>query len=268
MFDKLIVSDEQGAEFKGRGRYFMVSTVVVGILFVTAVVFSLYAADIGLGSDQFEVSMIVAPVTPTAPEPPKPMQVQDQPQTSQSDKPSRIENILRPEESPGEVPTNISVTRNTHLSRPPGDYILNGIDKVGAGAPDGGPGRSETIGSSSSATSGEAVSPETIPDPPPVIKTKPPVRTISKGVITGQAKSLPPPPYPAAARAIHAQGTVSVQITIDESGKVISSKAIDGHPLLRNAAEKAAWSAKFGPTFLSEVPVKVTGIIVYNFKTN
>ena len=54
MFDKLIVSDEQGAEFKGRGRYFMVSTVVVGILFVTAVVFSLYAADIGLGSDQFE----------------------------------------------------------------------------------------------------------------------------------------------------------------------------------------------------------------------
>ena len=38
MFDKLVESDATGAEFKNRSRYFLVSTVVVGILFLTAVV--------------------------------------------------------------------------------------------------------------------------------------------------------------------------------------------------------------------------------------
>jgi TonB family protein len=63
-------------------------------------------------------------------------------------------------------------------------------------------------------------------------------------------------------------GKVDVQITIDETGKVISAKAASGHPLLRNAAETAAWKAKFTPTLLSKVPVKVTGVIVYNFTRN
>ena len=64
MFDKLIESDTKGAEFKGRSRYFMVSSVVVGILFVTAVVFSIYAADIGLGNEEFELSMMIARLEP------------------------------------------------------------------------------------------------------------------------------------------------------------------------------------------------------------
>jgi protein TonB len=85
-------------------------------------------------------------------------------------------------------------------------------------------------------------------------------------VINGTARSLPHPPYPAAARALGVEGAVSVQVTIDESGNVISAKAVNGHPLLRKVSETAAMSARFGPTFLSEVPVKVTGVIVYNFK--
>lgn len=268
MFDKLIVSDEQGAEFKGRSRYFMVSTFVVGILFITAVVFSLYAADIGLGSDELEVSMMVAPVTPTAPEPAKPMRVQDGPQMSQSDKPSRAQNIMRPEETPGEVPTSISVDRSPYLSRPPGTFLLNGIDKLGQGSPDGNMGRSDTIGSSSEATSDQVASSEKIPDPPPVIKPKPPTPTgpVSMGVVNGRATSLPKPPYPAAAIAVGATGQVTVQVLIDESGRVVSAKAINGHLLLKREAERAALSARFSPTLLSKVPVKVTGVIVYNFK--
>ena len=62
------------------------------------------------------------------------------------------------------------------------------------------------------------------------------------------------------------QGVVLIQVTIHESGKVISAKAVDGHPLLKPGAEKAAWGAKFSTTYLSEVPVKVTGVITYNFK--
>lgn len=84
--------------------------------------------------------------------------------------------------------------------------------------------------------------------------------------MTGKAKSLPQPAYPPAARAIGAQGVVTVQITVDETGNVISAKAVDGNPLLRQAAVAAAWKAKFDPTKLSDVPVKVTGIITYNFR--
>ncbi len=107
-----------------------------------------------------------------------------------------------------------------------------------------------------------------IPDPPPVIKPKPPVPVgpVSIGVVNGKATSLPKPPYPAAALAVKIEGEVTIQVTIDENGKVVSAKAAKGHPLLKQAAENAAWRARFTPTLLSNVPVKVTGVIVYNFK--
>lgn len=91
------------------------------------------------------------------------------------------------------------------------------------------------------------------------------VRTISGGMINSKAVSLPKPEYPPAAKAVRADGEVKVQVTIDEQGNVISALAISGHPLLRAAAVNAAMQAKFAPTLLKGEPVKVTGIIVYNF---
>jgi protein TonB len=58
---------------------------------------------------------------------------------------------------------------------------------------------------------------------------------------------------------------VTVQITVDEGGRVVSASAVSGHPLLRAAAEGAARQARFSPTLLSGQPVKVTGVITYNF---
>lgn len=84
-------------------------------------------------------------------------------------------------------------------------------------------------------------------------------------VINGKAVNLVKPAYPPAARAVRASGAVNVQVTIDELGYVISAKAVNGHPLLRYNAEKAARESKFRTTTLSEIPVRVTGIIVYNF---
>ncbi|MDQ3710975.1 MAG: energy transducer TonB, partial [Acidobacteriota bacterium] len=68
-----------------------------------------------------------------------------------------------------------------------------------------------------------------------------------------------------AARTVRASGAVNVQVTIDESGNVVSVSAVSGHPLLRAAAEQAARKAGFAPTLLSGQPVKVTGVVVYNF---
>lgn len=92
-----------------------------------------------------------------------------------------------------------------------------------------------------------------------------PPKIISGGVLNGKATSLPKPPYPAAARAVRASGAVTVQVIVDLDGKVIEANAVSGHTLLRPAAVAAARSAKFAPTMLSGKPVKVSGVITYNF---
>jgi bla regulator protein blaR1 len=90
-------------------------------------------------------------------------------------------------------------------------------------------------------------------------------RAINGGVLNGKATGLPAPEYPTIARAAHASGAVTVEITIDENGDVIAAKAVDGHPLLQAAAVNAARQATFTPTRLSGEPVKVNGVLIYNF---
>lgn len=94
---------------------------------------------------------------------------------------------------------------------------------------------------------------------------EPPRAPISGGVLNGKAISLPAPEYPAIAKQAKASGAVVVQVTIDENGSVISAHAASGHPLLQASAVAAARQAKFSPTLLMGEPVKVTGVIVYNF---
>jgi protein TonB len=101
--------------------------------------------------------------------------------------------------------------------------------------------------------------------PPPAATPTPPRAPISGGVLNGKAINLPKPAYPPIARAAHASGTVTVQVLIDENGSVVSAKAISGHPLLQAVAVSAARQARFSPTKLSGQPVKVTGVIQYNF---
>src|SRR5215213_6622582 len=90
-------------------------------------------------------------------------------------------------------------------------------------------------------------------------------KSVSGGVLNGKAINLVKPAYPAAAKAVRAEGAVNVQVTIDEEGNVISASAVSGHPLLRAAAVTAARASKFSPTKLQGQAVKVTGVIVYNF---
>lgn len=84
-------------------------------------------------------------------------------------------------------------------------------------------------------------------------------------VLVGKAISKPLPPYPPQAKSERAHGTVVVEVMIDEEGKVIKAKAVSGDKRLRAAAERAAMQARFSPTILSGRPVKVTGVIKYNF---
>ncbi len=88
---------------------------------------------------------------------------------------------------------------------------------------------------------------------------------VSGGVMNGKAVRLLQPTYPAIARSANASGQVRVQVLIDESGNVISAHAVSGHPLLQASAVSAARASKFSPTMLGGQPVKVNGVIIYNF---
>ena len=92
-----------------------------------------------------------------------------------------------------------------------------------------------------------------------------PEGALKGGVLNGKAMELPRPVYPAIARAAHASGTVVVQVLIDEDGYVIAARAISGHPLLQAVSVAAAREARFTPTRLEGEPVKVSGVIEYNF---
>ena len=107
-------------------------------------------------------------------------------------------------------------------------------------------------------------------------------RIINGGVLNGKATSMPKPEYPGIAQANGKGGAVNVDVVIDEAGTVISavgSPAIRAKagaegmkaerdeidPSLVEAAENAAKQARFAPTLLSGVPVKIKGTITYNF---
>ena len=90
-------------------------------------------------------------------------------------------------------------------------------------------------------------------------------KVIKGGILNGKAISLPKPDYPAEARAAGTEGVVVVQVTIDEQGNVTEARPISGPKQLQEVSVNAALQAKFSPTLLSGEPVKVTGVLVYNF---
>jgi len=104
-----------------------------------------------------------------------------------------------------------------------------------------------------------------IDEPPPSPGPKPILKPVSGGVLNGTAVNLPPPVYPEAAKRMRTQGVVTVEVILDEAGKVVSANATAGPTILRDAAVQAALKARFSPTKLSGQPVKVSGVINYKF---
>jgi TonB family protein len=88
---------------------------------------------------------------------------------------------------------------------------------------------------------------------------------IMGGVLNGKAVTLDVPKYPKEARKAHEAGQVTVQVLIDEEGFVIWAKATQGPENLREVAVEAARRSRFTPTRLMGQPIKVNGVILYNF---
>lgn len=90
-------------------------------------------------------------------------------------------------------------------------------------------------------------------------------KIISAGVVNGRAVYLEKPIYPVAAIYTKTYGTVKVSVLIDEQGNVLKAEVVSGNPLLIGNTISAAYNSKFEPITISGNPVKVRGVIHYNF---
>lgn len=105
------------------------------------------------------------------------------------------------------------------------------------------------------------------PEKVPVPDTSNAPQTVELGQLNALALKLAVPVYPQMAQKLNIQGKVTVQVTLDEEGKVISAKAVSGQSLLRSACEDATRGSKFKPALVGNRAVKATGFVVYNFVT-
>jgi protein TonB len=256
MFDNLVESSSHKEDISRKGSFVIATAVIYGVLLVSFFVAGIYWYDNHLGEMELELTTLVAPV---------PVPQQKQEEVKQEAKPVKVEQnvdvrkelIAAVDESrlpPKEISAKASdippVRRG--VTTVVGNESSNAVNAMPAG-----PGAGTVV---------SAPAKVQIADEPPPPDVKPPPRApISGGVLNGKAISLPKPAYPPIAKAAHASGTVTVQVTIDENGSVISAHAVSGHPLLQAVAVAAARGARFSPTKLSGQPVKVTGVITYNF---
>lgn len=262
MFNNLIESSSHVKEFKRRGSFVLLTTVTYGLFLVIGGVASVYAYDAHLDSQTYELEITFVPLAPEAVQPEPPKNTIPRPASNSEARPTqstRIE-LISSTSDPTSVPDNIGV-KASNVPPARSDSII-GTENADPPAP-AFSGRGTPNGTGNT----PAVVIDT-PPPPPAATPKPEIPKVvkvSEGVIKSKILTLPKPAYPPLAKQMRLQGSISVQLFIDENGKVISAKALSGHPVLVRVSEAAAMQARFSPTLLSNQPVKVSGVITYNF---
>ena len=260
MFNNLIESSSHAKEFKRRGSFLLFTTATYVVLFAITGVVSIYAYDAHLESQSTELELIgYVPLTPEETPPEVANTIRQTPDTSdhqptQSTRTELIDSPTNPNNPPDKIGTVASAVPPARSDSKLGP---NNVDPIGP--PPGS--RTGVVGG----TGDKPIEMETPPPPPAPNPTPVVPKTIRVSrVLNSEALSLPRPVYPRMAVQIRLQGTVTVQVLIDESGKVVSARG-SGHPLLVVEAQKAAMQARFSPTIISDQPVKVSGVITYNF---
>lgn len=260
MFDNLVESGSHKQDLSRKGSFLLGTIAIYAVIGISLLVGGILYAPAYLDAQDLELTTLVAPV-------PVPQQA-NEPEKQQEAKPqNKDQNVDVRKELIADVsesrvaPKEISAKASDIPPVRRGVTTVLGNESSNAAVPiNAGPGTGTGVG-----TGPTKVNIEGEPPPPPPPAPTPPRAPISGGVLNGKAISLPKPNYPPIARQAHASGTVVVQVTIDENGSVISAHAVSGHPLLQAVSVAAARGARFSPTKLSGQPVKVTGVITYNF---
>jgi len=264
MFNNLIESSSHAREFKRRGSFLLFTAGVYVVFFVVSGVVSIYAYDAHLEARSTELELLTFVPAPPAEAQPEVVRNTIRAASNSDRQPTRSTRIelIDSTSNPTNVPRTIGTVASPVPPARPESVIgtTNEDPPTPAFAGDRGVpgGRGNTpVGDMPDA-------PPPAPDPP---SPPPRVFKISR-VLNSEAIELPVPVYPQLARQIRLKGTVTVQVLIDESGRVVSAKALNGHPLLIHEAQKAALRARFSPTKINDQPIKIQGVIIYNFVMN
>ena len=260
MFNNLIESSSHAKEFKRRGSFLLFTTATYLVLFVITGVVSIYAYDAHLEeqAEQLELLTFVPPPTPDEPQPVRNTIPRSTTTPSNNTGQSTRTVLLDSTSNPTNVPKDVgTIASSVPPARPDS---VQGLTNADPPAP---------IGSRVPATGngGQMVS---IPDDPPLPVAPKPTPEVPKvirvsEVLNSKAKDLPKPNYPQMAKIARVQGKVTIQVLIDETGNVVSAKAMSGPPLLIVESQRAAMQARFSPTMINGQAVKVSGVITYNF---
>ncbi|MDX6271889.1 MAG: periplasmic protein TonB [Acidobacteriota bacterium] len=273
MFTHLIESGSHKKDMARRGRFFLGTLGLYGLLLACVGVASVYAYDSHLGQQNLEVYTLLA-----IPLPPAEARAPDRPQPAGgARRPNELIQraaAIAPLLDNTRPPDTISTERNRTAEIPRNaPYIITDRDLTslsgggGLNAPTGVPygnntNRHPVVVPVSPA---DDPLPPAAPTPTPApLKPREQIR-VSSSVISSKIVTKPAPPYPMLAKQARVQGAVTVEILVDEQGRVVTAQATSGHPLLRMAAQQAAYQARFTPTSISGQPVKVSGVITYNF---
>ncbi|MGI8731963.1 MAG: TonB family protein [Pyrinomonadaceae bacterium] len=256
MFDNLIESGSHKQDLSRKGSFLLATIAIYAVLIVAFLVGSIWFTVAALDTQELDLITLVAPV----PVPPQ----QNQPEKQETAKPQKVDqNVDVRRELIADVSRTELVPKEISAKASDVPPVRRGV-VTQVGTADSNAVAPVAVGSGTGMVASGPVKVD-ISEPPPPAAPPPPRAPISGGVLNGKAISLPKPAYPAIARQAHASGTVVVQVTIDENGNVISARPVSGHPLLTAVAVSAARNARFSPTKLSGQPVKVTGVITYNF---
>jgi protein TonB len=91
---------------------------------------------------------------------------------------------------------------------------------------------------------------------------------VSQGVSQGLLIKRVQPKYPPSALAVHTEGAVQIEATINKEGNVINPKVLSGNPALARAAVDAVRQWRYKPYYLDGTPVEIQTQITINFKAN
>jgi len=258
MFEHLVESTSHKEDTARKGSFILVTLGIYVILGVAFFIAGIFWYNAQLDVQNLELTALIAPVIPQqqakqeAPKPAEKVNINQQVDVRRE----LIADVTRTDLVPKEISAKASdvppVRRGVQT-------VVGGSDSNAIAPIAPGSGTGTGIGP----TGTKVVVADDAPPPPPKPTPRAP---ISGGVLNGKAIRLVQPPYPPIARSAHVSGQVTVQVLIDENGNVISASAASGHPLLRAAAVNAARASKFSPTKLSGQPVRVNGVIIYNFQ--
>ena len=257
MFDKLVESTN--VKPQGRSKFYLAITAIYGVsLSVLGVLTIMWFNP--MPAEAYERLAILTPPPPAAA--PRPVEVQIQ-------RAAVAPRNLAPISIPKDFVDPYKVKPAPMVSKKPG--VVIGAPDLNIGTPAPSQSNFNSVGNDEAPAPIPVpkATPSPTPRPEPIATPTPKPKTINvSDMVSSKAIKKVQPPYPAIARSARVQGAVHVQVLISEEGRVVSASTVSGHPLLLDASIQAARQWVFSPTTLNGQPVKISGVLTFNFTLN